>query len=377
MRDLFLLDPDVIFLNHGSFGACPVPVFDEYQRWQRELERQPVAFFRRAEGHLLDEARAELAAYLGTAADNVVFVTNATAGVNTVARSLDLQPGDEILGTDHEYGAVDYTWDYICGRTGAVYLRQPIPFPYTDDAAFVEALWRGVTPRTRVIAISHITSPTALTFPVAEVCRRAREAGILTIIDGAHAPGQIALNLDETGADFYTGNCHKWLCAPKGAGFLYARPEHHAWLYPLVVSWGCVPGKAFAARHQWQGTRDLSAYLAVPAAVNFQREHHWDAVRARCHTLAVQTRARIAALTGLPHITHPANFAQMFTVPLPPCDVMALKDRLYDEYRVELPGIVWQDRPFIRISFQGYNTPADADGLLHALEALLPEMAQV
>ncbi len=315
-KSLFLLDPEVHFLNHGSFGACPRPVFEAYQRWQRELEGQPVAFLGRRVTGLLAESRAALAAYLGVRANDVVYCPNPTTAINAVARNLArpdspvlLEPGDEVLATDHEYGAMDRTWRYVCRLTGAAYIRQPIPLPVTTHAGLVERFWAGVTARTRVIFISHITSPTALTFPVAEICRRARAAGILSIVDGAHAPGQVPLDLAALGADIYTGACHKWLCAPKGSAFLYARPEVQPWLEPLVVSWGweaerlCPPAEdgpsTFVDWHEWQGTRDVAAYLAVPAAIAFQEQHGWDAVRRRCHKLARETRERINQLTGL------------------------------------------------------------------------------
>ena len=217
LRSQFMLDPDVIFLNHGSFGACPRPVFEVYQQWQRELERQPVLFMARRAAGLLAEARGRLAAYLGVeSADHLVYFTNPTTALNAVARSLALggragsclQPGDEILATDHEYPALDQTWGFIAHLTGAAYVRRPIPLPITSAADFVEAFWAGVTGRTKVVFISHITSPTALIFPVQEICRRARAAGLISIVDDAHAPAQIALNLVEIGADVYVGACH-------------------------------------------------------------------------------------------------------------------------------------------------------------------------
>lgn len=374
LRDLFLLDPNVIFLNHGSFGACPVPVFETYQRWQLELERQPVEFLgRRADG-LIAEACAVLGAYLNADPQDLVFVPNATHGINTVARSLALQPGDEILTTDHEYGALNYTWEFVCRQTGAVYIRHPVPLPVTTHAEFVESFWNAVTPRTRVIFMSHITSPTALTFPVREICRRAREAGIVTIIDGAHVPGQLPLDLTALEPDFYSGNCHKWLCAPKGSAFLYARRDCQELIEPLVISWGYVPGASFVQRHQYQGTRDLSAFLSVPAAIAFQAEHGWDEVRQSSHALVQQTRERAASLMDLQPIAPNSGewFQQMVTLPMPAwCDVQTLKARLYDEYRIELPFIVWNEQPFIRVSIQGYNTQQDVDALLSALEALL------
>ena len=207
----FLVRKDIAFLNHGSYGARPRPVFAAYQRWQRELEAEPVAFLGRRLPGLLADARARLAANVGTQGDNLVFVPNTTHGINIIARSLPLQPGDEVLATTHEYGAVERAWRFICGQRGARYRAQPITLPVTDAPALVEELWGGVTERTRVLVVSHITSPTALILPVAEICRRATEHGILTVIDGAHAPGHIELDLARLGADFYVGNCHKWL----------------------------------------------------------------------------------------------------------------------------------------------------------------------
>src|SRR5574340_575478 len=237
MKELFLLDPDIIFLNHGSFGACPRPVFESYQRWQLELERQPIEFLGRRANDLLADSRSVLAQYLGTLRDNLVYVANDTTGVNIVARGLELGPGDEVLASDHEYGALDRTWRFLSQKFGFRYLNQPVSMPLRSADEFIEDFWRGVTNRTRVIFPSHITSPTAVIFPVKEICARARQSGILTVIDGAHAPGQIDLALDDLGADFYTGNLHKWLCAPKGAGFLYARPEVQHLALPLVISW--------------------------------------------------------------------------------------------------------------------------------------------
>jgi len=372
LRDEFLLDPNVVFLNHGSFGACPKPVFETYQRWQLELERQPVEFLGRRADPLLDHARTHIATYLHAPPDSLVFVPNATLGVNTVVRSLTLQAGDEILGTDHEYGAVDKTWEHVCRKTGARYIRQPMPLPFSTPEHFIEQLWQAVTPRTRVIAISHITSPTALIFPIAEVCRRARAAGILTLIDGAHVPGQLDLDLQALDPDFYTGNFHKWLCAPKGSAFLYVRPEHHGLINPLVISWGMADDATFVTRNQWQGTRDLAAFLSVPAAIDFQREHNWPEVRRACHALAVETAQRIDTLTGLSPLAPESWYAQMITAALPAVDPVALKQTLYDEYRIEVPIVFWNGQTMIRVSVQGYNTSADMDHLLDALTKILP-----
>ena len=379
MREHYLLDPDVHFLNHGSFGACPAPVFEEYQRWQRELERQPVAFMQHRLHPELHAAREALGRYLNAPADDLVFVDNATWGVNVIARSMPLDPGDEVLTTDHEYGACDMTWEWLARKQGARVVRHPVPLPVTSHAEFVESFWAGVTPQTKVVYLSHITSPTALIFPVQEICRRAREAGILSVVDGAHAPGQLELDLQAIGADIYTGNLHKWLSAPKGAGFLYVRPEHQEWVEALIVSWGwgrkgtIEPETTLVERNEWQGTRDYAAYLAVPAAIAFQREHDWPAVRERCHQLVRSARERIAALTGLPSICPDGRewFCQLASCPVRTDDPAALKTRLIDEYNVEIPVTVWQNHTMVRVSIQAYNNEADVDALVDALTALL------
>lgn len=381
MRNLkrhFQLDPSVTFLNHGSFGATPKPVFREYQRWQRELERQPVEFLGRRFTALMAEARAALGGYLGTHADNLVYTQNVTISVNIAARSLELGPGDEVLATDHEYGAMDRTWRFLAKERGFRYINQHIELPLTTEEKFIADFWRGVTPRTRVIFLSHITSPTAIIVPVKGIIRRAREAGILTVIDGAHVPGQLPLRLDFLGADFYGGNLHKWLCAPKGAGFLYARPEVQPLLKPLVVSWGyeseTPSGSTFVDHHEWWGTRDIAAFLSVPKAIQFQAENDWDEVRESCHRLAAYAQKRICELTGLAPL-HPQTgswFAQLAAAPLPAdTDLALLKQRLYDEYRVEVPLIDWNGYKLIRVSIQGYNTKRDVDRLLNALADLL------
>jgi isopenicillin-N epimerase len=263
-------------------------------------------------------------------------------------------------------------------RQGYKYINHPISLPVTTPEAFVERLWEGVTARTRVIFISHITSPTALIFPVQEVCRRAREQGILTVIDGAHAPGQIPLRLDELGADFYSGNLHKWVCTPKGTGFLYARAEMMRFIEPLVVSWGYQsdqPGPSRLVDYvEMQGTRDLSAFLAVPDAIRYLEDHNWNAVRDRCHAILEQTVQEIAEMSGKQPISplHCGWFSQMASAPLPDTATPAeLHQQLYDEYRIEIPVMDWNGHKLTRISFQAYNTAEDARALVEALKRLL------
>ena len=347
LRGQFLLDPDVTFLNHGSFGACPRPVFEAYQRRQRELEREPVEFLARRWEALVGEARAALAVYVGARADDLVFVTNAMTGMNTLARSL-VEPADEVLTSDQEYDAVDAAWE----AAGATLVRAP-----------VESLWEHATDRTRVLSLSHLTSPTGLVVPVDEHCRRARELGILSVVDGAHAPGHVPIDLAALGADAYTGNCHKWLCAPKGAGFLWVREELQTRIDPLVVTWGW-DEPDFAKRHLRSGTRDPAAWLAVPAAIEFQREWGWDEVRSRCHALV----EHFAEASGLPIV--PDEFGQMASFELPPGDPEEAQRRLWDEHRIEVPCFDWNGRPLLRLSVQGYNTEDDVSRLLSALGSL-------
>jgi isopenicillin-N epimerase len=370
LRDEFLLDPSVTFLNHGSFGACPRAVFERYQAWQLELERQPVLFLARRLDELLAEARGALGAYVGADPDDLVFLPNATAGVNVAARSLGLRPGDEVLSTDLEYGALDLTWEHVCAELGGSYVRTPIRLPVTSRDEIVETIWSAVGPRTRVLYLSHHTSTTAMTLPVDDLCRRAREAGIRTVIDGAHVPGHIPLELRALDTDFYAGNCHKWLCAPKGAGFLYVRRELQGDIDPLVVSWGYEgDDPTFLSRHEKQGTRDPSSYLTVPAAIEWQFEHDWDSVRDRCHELARRARNEL----GLEALTPDSRdfFGQMVTLRLPSDAPEDLQERLYDDLRIEIPVSRHGADRFIRASFQGYNDAGDLERLKTALDELL------
>lgn len=379
LKNQFLLDPTVTFLNHGSFGACPKPVFQAYQQWQQKLEQQPVYFINQTLLPALAQAREALAELIHASPDDIVYVPNATFAVNIIARSLALGPGDELLTTDHEYGACNNVWEFMRRKQGFTIVRQPITMPAASQEEIAAQIWRGVTSRTRAIFLSHITSSTAMILPVAEICRRAREAGILSIVDGAHAVGQVPLDMAQIGADFYTSNNHKWLLSPKGSAFLYARREVQPLLEPLVVGWGWGENRAlsvgsdFLDHHQWLGTNDLSAYLATPDAIVFRQQWQWDVVAARCHLLAKDALARIGALTGLPPL-YPASadfFRQMFVAPLPPVDVKWLKEALYQRFRIEVPVLSWHGRSLIRVSVQGYNTPEDIDRLIAALSVLL------
>lgn len=378
----FLLDPSVAFLNHGSYGACPRPVMDDYRHWQEALERQPAAFMEPS--HLAARfagVRCALGAELGAAPDDLVWVTNATAGLNLVARSLDLRPGDEVLTTDHEYAALAKTWAFVAARTGAVIRPVTVPLPVSAEG-FTDALRNGLNERTRVLFLSHVTSATALVFPLEAIVAEVRGRGIATVVDGAHAPGQIALDLAALGADYYVGNCHKWLMAPKGAAFLHARAEAQAALVPAVISHGWTEaregpgpfgGTAFQDAFQFQGTRDPAAWLAVPAALRFRADHDWPTVAARCHDLAWAIAHRVAEVTGRAPLAPPGTGApQMIALPLPDCDTVALHFALRAR-GVEIPCYRWQGQSLARLSVQGYNSDADGIRLVAAMrDALAP-----
>jgi isopenicillin-N epimerase len=373
LRKLFLLDPEVVYLNHGSFGACPRPVFEEYQRLQLELERQPVEFLSRFRRYpeLIDGAKAALAGYVGAYPGNLIFATNATEGLNAVARSLRLARGDEVLAPVGEYGAVDMLWRYACERAGARYVTAAIA-PGTGVGEALELLWSKVTPATRAVVCSHVSCYTGVVFPIDEMCRRAREREVISVVDGAHAPGQIELDLERLGADFYAGNCHKWMCAPKGAGFLWARPERQDELEPLVLSWDWEEEASFDTRRRWLGTRDPSAWLAVPAAVRFLEEHDWDAVRARCHALGLRVREELSELFGLDPLTPTEDsFVQMVAAALPPCDVWEVQRRLLDEFGIEALLMELAGAPLVRVSIQAYNDGSDLDALVDAFGHIL------
>ena len=382
MKKHYFLDPAIIFLNHGSFGATPRPVLKAYQNWQARLERQPVQFLGREIRDELKKAREILGNYLNANADDLVYIPNATFGVNIIARSLQFETGDEILTTDHEYGACENVWKFVGQKNGTIFVKQPIPLPLASPAEIAEQFWQGVTPKTKVIFISHITSPTAVRMPVEIICEKAREAGILTVIDGAHAPGHIPLDLIAMEPDFYLGNCHKWMQSSKGAGFLYTRRELQPLLSPLVVSWGWAENSAFTTGSkyldyfEWSGTHDPSAYLSVPGAIKFQEQHNWPIVQHRCQQILADGLKRIDKLTGLESVYSDmaAPFVQMAVVRLPRVrDISAFQRELLQRYSIEVPCIDWNGQHFIRISVQAYNTEEDIDTLVAAVEELLPQ----
>ena len=373
LKKLFLLRPDITFLNFGSFGACPKPIFEDYQRWQLELESDPVQFITVKGLSYLSKSRDVLGEYLNCSPEDLVFMVNPTYAVNTVAKSLDLKPGDEILSTNIEYGASDRTWDFVCEQTGANYVRQEIQFPLVSKSQFITDFFLGLSEKTKLIFISQITSATGLILPVAEICEIAKAKGIITFVDGAHVPGHIPLDLSNLKADFYTGACHKWMMAPKGCSFLMANKSVQNMLKPLSVSWGyksLFPSQfMFLDHHQMTGTRDFSAFLTIPKAIQFMRDNRWEEVAASCHQLLIANAQRFCDLLGTEPLAPLTNefFGQLFSIPIRTQEPEKLHRLLVDTYRIEIPLARQDDRVYLRYSIQGFNTQSDLDILYHAL----------
>lgn len=375
LRDEFLLDPAITFLNFGSFGACPKPIFERYQAFQRELEAEPVKFIVRTGPAYLRIARAALAAYISCLPDEVVYVTNPTYAINLIARGLGLEPGDEVLSTSLEYGAMDRTWNFYCQEKGATYVRQEIALPIVSKDDFVASFFAGCTARTKAIFISHITSATALILPVHEICVEARRRGLITIVDGAHAPAHVALNLATLPADIYTGACHKWMMAPKGSSFLYVKKELQERFDPLVISWGFDSDQPSSSRfldfHQFNGTRDFSAFLCIPACLEFMKKHNWTTVSSACRALVQANGMRFADLLGTAPMA-PLNDAwigQMLSLPIRTEQPEVLQCELFDKHGIEVPVMRQQGNTYIRFSINAFNTIADLDTLYEALLA--------
>jgi isopenicillin-N epimerase len=370
VRDLWLLEPECAFLNHGSFGATPIEVLEEQRRWRDRLESEPVRFMVDELPELLREAADALATFLGARGSDLVFVDNATSGVNAVLRSLDLDPGDRIVTTSHVYPAVHRTLEFICGRSDAELAVAEVPHPLTDSAEVVEAVEQAFSPSTRLLLIDHITSPTAIVYPVEELIALAHSHGVRVLVDGAHAPGMLELDLDGLGADYYTGNCHKWLFAPKGCGFLWARPEAREGLHPTVISHGF--GQGFTAEFDWTGTRDPSACLAVPAALDFHRRLGGFALSARNHDLAIEAADLLASAWQGERPVPPALCGSMATVAAPgdhPATIEtgeALSRTLRHQHHIEVPVIAFGGTLWVRVSAQAYNEIGDYQRLIDA-----------
>ncbi|MDX2216241.1 MAG: aminotransferase class V-fold PLP-dependent enzyme [Oculatellaceae cyanobacterium bins.114] len=381
-RSLWTLNPEVVYLNHGSFGACPITVLDK-QNWLRSrLEAEPVRFVEDVYESLLDASRQTLADFLGTQPDHLVFVPNATTGINTVLRSLSFQPTDELLVTNLEYNASRNALNVAASQSGATVVVAEVPFPLESPQQIIDAVLGQVSDKTRLVLLDHVTSQTALILPLKPLIDTLNQRGIETLIDGAHAPGMIPLNLDELGATYYTGNCHKWLCSPKGAGFLYVRPDRQSLIRPLVISHGANSPRCdrsfFHLEFDWVGTTDPTPYLCIPKAIQFLRSllpGGWSELMTHNRQMALSARAMLCKAL---HISPPCPaemVGSMATLPLPNGDAEPLQKTLFHQFGIEVPIIPWQgvSNRLIRISAQIYNTPAEYDYLSTTLVKVLTE----
>jgi isopenicillin-N epimerase len=377
MKSEFLLDNTITFLNHGSFGACPKSVFEEFQRFQLELENEPVQFIQKKLSGYLKSARESLAEFVGCEAQDLYFTPNPTFAINTIMRSLNLQEGDEILTTNHEYGAMDRTWNFYCKKKGIKYIRQEISLPIISKEKILEEFWKGYTAKTKVIFINQMSSATALIFPVKEICDKAQELGLITIIDGAHIPGHIDLNIQELNPDYYTGTLHKWMLAPKGSSFLYVKKEFQEDLDPLVVSWGyesLAPSESqFLDYHEQQGTRDVSAFLCTPTVVSFLENNNWKQKSEDCKQIVLDNYQRFCDLLGTNPICPITSefLGQMASIPVKTNNPQELKDLLYDKYKIQIPVMPLNRSFYIRYSINAYNSQEDLDILYAALQDII------
>ena len=377
MKSQFLLDKDITFLNHGSFGACPKPIFKEYQRFQQELETEPVYFIQKKAAGYLKAARESLSKYVGCQSVDLFFTPNPTFAVNTIMRSLDLKEGDEILGTNHEYGAMDRTWNFYCKKSGAKYIRQNISLPVVSKEQILEEFWSGYTSKTKIVFLNQISSCSALIFPVKEICDKARELGLITIIDGAHVPGQMDLDITDLNPDFYTGTLHKWMLAPKGSSFLYVKKDFQEMLDPLVVGWGyesLTPGESqFLDYQDYQGTRDMSAFLCTPKVIDFLKENDWKTKAKECRQLVLDNYQRFCDLLSAKPICPitSAFLGQMASIPIKTYDPVELKELLFNKYKIEIPVMPLNGNYFIRYSINAYNSQEDLDILYKALQDII------
>jgi len=375
LRNLWLIDPEVTFLNHGSFGAAPREVLEEQSRLREEMERQLILFLDRRRPEMLWSARERVGEFIGASPEDLGFVTNATEGVTAVIRSLDFDSRDEVITTTHAYDAVANTLEHVVGGAGGKVIRAPIELPY-DPARLVRRIDEATTDRTRLVVIDHISSISALIHPVREIIELCDSKGIDVLVDGAHAPGMVELDVATLGAAYYTGNLHKWVCAPKGAAFLWTREDRRHAIHPTVIS--NYYGQGYRAEFDWQGTRDITPWLAVPKAIDFMGRFGWDRVREHNHRMVVWAQSMLCERWGVEAISplDGAALGSMVTVPLPAKageyeDRHACAASIYDRYRIEVPVVDVNGRRMVRCSCQIYNRREEYERLADAVEELL------
>lgn len=379
MKDLFLLRDDITFLNFSSFGACPKEIFDDYLRWQHLLEKEPVQFITVDGYNYIKHALTVLGEYVNCDSKDLVFVPNPTHAINILAKNLSLQSGDEILTTSLEYGAMDRTWNYYCEKSGAKYIRAKISLPIHSKEDFLEEFWKGYSEKTKCIFISQITSSTALILPIKEICEEAKKRGLITIVDGAHVPGHIELNLEELNPDFYTGACHKWMMTPKGSSFLYVKKEFQKTLDPLIISWGY---KSFAPSdslffdyHQFNGTRDFSAYLTIPKAIEFMEKYNWKTISENCKSELLTCAPKLFDFLKTKPLA-PLNkdfFGQICSAEIKTNEPEKLQRLLFEKYKIEIPVMRHDNKCYIRFSFQAFNKSEEIDYLIDSLKMIHSE----
>ena len=367
MIDKFNLNKDITFLNHGSFGACTKKVMNEYIQYQYQLENQPVDFIEKKVPKLLALSRSKLADFLNTSSNDIVLLDNPTTAINEVIRSLQLDRGDEIITTDHEYGAMDKAWEFITEKKGANYKRVELPFPIESSKDIFSTIVNSISQKTKILFISHITSPTGIIFPVEDLCKYARENNIITIIDGAHVPGHIQLDIKDLNPDFYIGTCHKWLCTPKGVSFLYVRRNFQDSIDPLIIGWGWRDYDSnlseFINNHEWWGTRDMSAYFCLPTALKMHQTKEMIDGRMHCKSKIPIIRDIVNDITSQMEICPNNMLGQMASMVMPNIDHVNLKTTLINEYKIEIPVFKWKNMSILRVSYQVYNTEKDIEKL--------------
>jgi isopenicillin-N epimerase len=379
LKEQFLLKKDITYLNFGAFGACPIPVFDAYQKFQRELEEEPTLFINELGPAYLKKSRQALGQFLHCDADDLVYVTSPSYAVNLIAKSIHIGSGDEVLTTNLEYGPCDKTWKYYCEQNGATYKRINVQFPLKTKDDFLEQFLKGISKQTKLIFISHITSSTGIRLPVEEICAIANQRGILIYVDGAHAPGQLPIDLTTLGADIYTGACHKWMLTPKGSSFLYVRKSLQHVFDPLIISWGYKSLKPshsiFLDNHQFQGTRDYAAFLTIPTAIDFMNQYNWEKVSKDCKMLTQHNANRFCKLMGTEPLTAISDdfIGQLFSIPIKIKHPEKLHDTLYETFRIQVPVLNHEGNSYLRYSIQGFNEQSDLDQLYHALAELGPD----
>jgi len=380
-KSLFLLDPEITFLNFGSFGACPKPIFENFLNWQYQMESEPVQFIAVKGAAHMKTSREALAKFINCNADDLVFTPNPSFAVNIIAKNFKLNEGDQILSTNIEYGATERTWNYYCSKFGALFVKARIQLPVQSKGEFLDQFWKSYSPKTKAVFISHITSATGIILPVKEICERAKELGLITIVDGAHAPGHVKLNLAELKADYYTGACHKWMMTPKGSSFLFVKKEFQNDLDPLIISWGyksdSPSNSQFIDYHQFNGTRDFSAYLTIPKAIEFMNDFNWTEVSNRCKKMVMDNAIRFCELMETEPLAPLNNdfFGQMFSIPIGTSNADELYKILFNKYRIEIPVARGDGKFYLRYSMNAFNSQDDLDHLFDAMKEIKSQTA--